>query len=280
MKQVKTVWLAKNEGRKDRSKVFTLIELLVVISIIALLIGILLPALSMARETATRSKCGQQVRQILIAQFSYAADMNARLFIPLLPPSSTSVPRNYNKFAFFIHEPARDLFKQYLTNDQAFICPSFVLNTGGSFSPEQLRGEVSLGNSPYPTYFTGFQWNTIPYVADADRPDTINERDTTKTVVADVIVNLSSLGTATGWPSQNYRGHVNGKKIPSGGNVGRADGSTAWKSLPSFYTTDPLPSTTLVDWESIDASYLRPHMHTGDGTSDGGSSRSSRVWFH
>ena len=55
-------------------KAFTLIELLVVISIIALLIAILLPVLSNARESAKNAQCLINQRQLAIAVHAYMTD--------------------------------------------------------------------------------------------------------------------------------------------------------------------------------------------------------------
>jgi prepilin-type N-terminal cleavage/methylation domain-containing protein len=59
---------------KDAGPGFTLVELLVVVAIIALLLGILLPALGKAREMAQSVKCLTQVKQLAQAGFMYAED--------------------------------------------------------------------------------------------------------------------------------------------------------------------------------------------------------------
>lgn len=72
-----------------QQRAFTLIELLVVISIIALLISILLPALSKARQAANAMKCQTQMRQVGMAYFMYAEDYEGQL-----PRSSASYSPN------------------------------------------------------------------------------------------------------------------------------------------------------------------------------------------
>ncbi len=62
-----------------RKNSFTLIELLVVVAIIAVLVAILLPALSQARMTAKRIVCKTNLRQMYVGWNMYADDNNGRL---------------------------------------------------------------------------------------------------------------------------------------------------------------------------------------------------------
>lgn len=65
--------------RINPSKGFTLIELLVVISIIAVLAGLLIPAVNLVRESANGIRCMSSQRQVALAIFGYANDQDGEL---------------------------------------------------------------------------------------------------------------------------------------------------------------------------------------------------------
>jgi prepilin-type N-terminal cleavage/methylation domain-containing protein/prepilin-type processing-associated H-X9-DG protein len=79
-----------------RRQGFTLIELLVVISIIAVLAAMLLPAITMVRESAKKASCSNRLRQVLLVAVMYADEHESLLAPAGVNWTANSFPTGWN----------------------------------------------------------------------------------------------------------------------------------------------------------------------------------------
>ncbi|MHC4118909.1 MAG: type II secretion system protein [Planctomycetota bacterium] len=131
--------LKENVMMYSRARGFTLIELLVVIAVIALLMGILLPALNKAKALGQNAKCKGNLKQYAIAVQMYADDHDGKLMDPRHSyfSQSTAYPiesglSNARQVRWCNgdlnlkdHPEYGGPFLSYISDARAFICPTF-----------------------------------------------------------------------------------------------------------------------------------------------------------
>jgi prepilin-type N-terminal cleavage/methylation domain-containing protein/prepilin-type processing-associated H-X9-DG protein len=127
---------ALNQHRNETRRAFTLVELLVVIGIIAVLISILLPALSKVRRQANTLQCSSNMRQVATALIMYINDSKGRFPPAGLPPIAACpngwwwpnelVRLNYIKTkSISVYKKPGDTVKKFNRNNP-FRCPEGV----------------------------------------------------------------------------------------------------------------------------------------------------------
>lgn len=224
---------------------FTLIELLVVISIIALLIGILLPALGAARESGKRAACLSNIRQIGIAALTYTNDNKDHYVIYRTAFSSRFNTNDMlgSARAGFVSVPwARRLSLDYTSTPSLMTCPSFAASNPGEID-DLDPGDNTIGYTEYRAWGKTHYGMNAAFLGSRLGPDKLTETtgastnpsaDMRRTPRTDEVLNSSrtiyftdtlNLAMQTGTPG-------------SGSTLGVATGETAGVDYV-FQASDP-----------------------------------------
>ena len=143
---------------KNSAKGFTLIELLVVIAIIAILAAILFPVFARARESARRSSCQSNLKQLGLGFMQYTQDYDEKL--PRLPADTGQLAT-----------PSWDIqIYPYLKSTQILACPSDAVSktvdmTGAGYPGYSGELKRSYAMAEYVAEPGGLSLSAIPVVS-------------------------------------------------------------------------------------------------------------------
>ncbi|MEX0776928.1 MAG: type II secretion system protein [Phycisphaeraceae bacterium] len=226
-----------------QSRGFTLVELLVVISIIALLIAMLLPALGRAKDMVRKTQCASNEHSHLIGFLNYAADH--RGLMPNTGGANTSVDGYLQKSMavsllpnYFNIEPTMvgsvPTFP-YSKSIGLFFCPQFAQDLTAAVAGTAYDGftakewwEQVAGTDPSKThYYIGYNLHTNAFNALTSQW-IVRRMDDSPDLPVVVDINETTFGTGGSWVGAWSIAHRDANGQPEGTNIGRLGGDVRW----------------------------------------------------
>jgi prepilin-type N-terminal cleavage/methylation domain-containing protein/prepilin-type processing-associated H-X9-DG protein len=238
-----------------KSRGFTLIELLVVISVIAILIAILMPALNKSKETAKRLSCAMRIKQHVLALNLWASNNDGKLPLPTTAGGwlqdvavntvnfmlktgmtkdmfycpSNSTHQKYKDLFWMYNNKTWDPVKNQFTNESSssFICSGYIYIL--QLSSGSRPTIVAYANDPIPKMWVKTNMDSKPAMRE---------------LVVDWIGGTPQGSTKYGYNFERIAGgiyseskvydrssHLKNSQEPAGGNIGFLDGHGEWRAF-------------------------------------------------
>ena len=200
------------------ARAFTLIELLVVIAIIAVLAALLLPVLGRVKESAYRTKCLSNLRQVGTSIISYANDNSYQY------PSNAggNWPWDVNKV--FIDT----LVSRYGATRDIFYCPS----QPGQNSEKTWNFTTNYRVTGYTWLITGTTPVPVQYTQTSALSDPEHPSTQTELLCDAVLSDNGNYANAKGGNAINRSNHMDmAGKLPTGANILFKDGHVQWREF-------------------------------------------------